>query len=157
MADNTIKKGTDEWDILQSEILVTFKPGDLISHDWLQDKFNLKPVAIGNHTTTEELIYAINERQFKYMSLVEDMRWDLLENHNAYIRNIRGDGYMILPPREQTTYAYKEAINAIKKELKNAGKIMSNVLPVDMETQSRDNSLRAKFAMLRQMLKGVER
>lgn len=89
------------------------------------------------------------------MSLVDTLRWQLLEERNVYLKNIRGDGYTLLPAKEQVKYGYDEFLKTVKIAIKQADLIMNNVLPVPLEQQSKDNDLRARCSMLKQMLLSV--
>ena len=60
---------------------------------------------------TEDFIEAIQMQQFSYMTLVDTLRWQLLEDQKIYIKNIRGDGYQIVQPTEQVQYGYDKFIS----------------------------------------------
>lgn len=95
-------------------------------------------------------------QQFAYMTLVDTLRWQLLEERSVYLKNIRGDGYTILPSNEQVKYGYDDFLKTVKASIKQADLIMNKVLPVSIEQQSRDNDLRARCSMLKQMLLSVK-
>ena len=73
-----------------------------------------------------------------------------------YLRNVRGDGYIILNPKDQTKYGYEKFVKDVKKAIEEAGLIMNNVKPVDMEQQSKDNDMRAKFSIMQTMLSTIK-
>jgi len=53
-------------------------------------------------------------------------------------------------------YGYNEFVKDIKKAIKECNLIMSYVQPVDMSQQAKDNDLRAKFGVMRQMLGSIK-
>lgn len=146
---------SDAWINLLDEIQVTFNQGDLITHDWLRKKFGLEALDFKNFKSTKEFIEAYQTQQFAYMTLVDTLRWQLLEEYSIFIKNIRGDGYSLLPPEEQVQFGYDEFMSTIKTAIKRADLIMKYVQPVSMEQQSKDRDMRAKCSMLKMMLKGV--
>lgn len=152
-----IKVGSEAWIDIQSEIINSYAPGDLIEHGWLKSRFNFKKIRFIDYDSDElEFIKAIQLQQFTYMSLIDNLRWELLEKFKVYLRNIRGDGYMILPAKDQVSFAYDRALASIKKEIREADLIMSNTQPTGFEQQQKDNDLRARWSMLRQLLTSIK-
>ena len=152
-----MKIGSQSWVDFQTEIIEKFAAGETIEHDWLKSKFNFKELKFSEFDNELDFIKTLQLQQFAYMSLIDALRWELLENYKVYLRNIRGDGYMILPSSEQVNFAYEKAIDAIKNEIKVADLIMSNTKVVDMEQQQKDNDLRARWSMLKQLLQSVKK
>lgn len=151
-----IEIGSQAWTSLLDEIQNKFNPGDLIPHEWLKHKFTLEKLRYEDFEDTDDFVQAIQMQQFAYMTLIDSLRWQLLEERSAYLKNIRGDGYTVLPPPEQTKYGYDEFMKAVKSAIKQADLIMNNVLSVPIEQQAKDNDLRARCSMLKQMLLSVK-
>lgn len=151
-----IEIGSQAWTSLLDEIQNKFKPGDLIPHEWLKHKFTLEKLRYEDFEGTEDFIQGLQVQQFAYMTLIDSLRWQLLEERSAYLKNIRGDGYTVLPPPEQTKYGYDEFMKTVKSAIKQADLIMNNVHSVPIEQQARDNDLRARCSMLKQMLLSVK-
>lgn len=151
-----IEIGTPEWCDTLNEITENFNPGELISHEWLKSRFRFEKLQISDFEATEDFISALQDLQFAYMSAVDALRWQLLEERNAYLKNIRGDGYTLLPAKEQVKFGYDEFLKTVKSAIKQADLIMNNVQPVSLEQQSKDNDLRARCSMLKQMLLSVK-
>ena len=105
MEKEIIEIGSDGWNSLLSEIAANFADGSLIKHEWLKDKFGLKKLLFDDYESVEDFIKALETQQFCYMNLVDRLRWQLLEDFKMFIKNIRGDGYIILQPKEQVQYA----------------------------------------------------
>lgn len=159
MTENKLEKlgfSPDGWNSFVAEIAATFGNGNLISHDWLKERFGLKKLRIEDYGTVEEFLNARDDQQWAYMTCTDALRWSLLEQEKMYIRNIRGDGYEIIKPQDQVKYGYDEFVKDIKKAVNEAGLIMSNVRPVDFAQQASDNNLRAKFGLMKQMLKDLK-
>jgi len=152
-----MKKGTDAWESFKGELAASFQPGDLITHDFLKQKFNFKEITFDDYEDESAFITAIGLQQFNYMSLIDHLRWEMLEDYKVFLRNIRGEGYSFLQPGDQVQYAYDTAISSIRKEISEADLIMTNVMSVDAEQQKADNDARAKFAMMKQLLKGLRK
>lgn len=156
MEENIIEVGTDGWFNLLEEISVKFGSGNLILHEWLKDKFGFKKPELSKYESVDDFLKAVELQQFAYMSLVDKLRWDLLKEYKMYIRNIRGEGYEILRPEDQTQYGYNSFVDDVKKAIRLAGLIMNNVQMVDPAQQAKDNDLRAKFGVMKQMLGSIK-
>lgn len=151
-----IEVGSDGWMSLLGEIAVQYGDGKLIKHEWLKDKFGLKVLRLGDFETVDDFLKSIDLQQFAYMSLVDKLRWNLLEEYKMYIKNQRGEGYIILRPEEQTQYGYDSFVDDVKKAIRVAGLIMNNVQKIDVAQQAKDNDLRAKFGVMKQMLGSIK-
>lgn len=149
--------GTPEWCSLINEIMEVFNPGELISHEWLKSRFGFEKLEISDFDSTEDFICTFQNLQFTYMGAVDALRWQLLEERKVYLKNIRGDGYTLLPAKDQVKYGYDEFLKTVKSASRQADLIMNNVLPVSFEQQARDNNLRARYSMLKQMLTCIKR
>lgn len=155
--DKEIEIGSDTWVSLLAEIAANYSDGTLISHEWLRHKFGLKELALEDFDTTEDFIGGLKRQQFTYMSMVDKLRWQLLEEEKMYIKNIIGEGYQIIQPKEQTEYGYDEFIRSVKKAIRESDLIMNNVRSVPSEQQYKDNDLRAKCSILKQMFNGIKK
>ena len=144
------------WFDLVNEIGTKFAEGELIPHEWIKDKLGLKELRYEDFANQEDFIEALKSQQFTYMSCIESLKCELLKERQICIRNVRGDGYEIIPSQDQTRYGYDEFIKDVNKAMREAKAIMNNVANVNAEQQAKDNDLRAKFAMLIQMLKSAK-
>ena len=156
MEEKVIEVGSDGWMSLMSEIADTYGNGGMIKHEWLKEKFCLKGLQLEDYDSVNDFLKAIEIQQFSYMTLVDKLRWDLLKEYKMFLRNQRGEGYYILRPSDQCQYGYDSFIDDIKKAIHVANLIMNNVQPVDMAQQAKDNDLRAKFGIMRQMLGSIK-
>ena len=156
MEEKMIEVGSDGWMSLLAEIAEMYADGSIIKHDWLKGKFGLKELLLDEYESVKEFLKGIEIQQFAYMSLVDKLRWDLLKEYKMYLKNLRGEGYQILRPSDQTQYGYDTFVSEVKKSIRIANLIMTNVQPVDMAQQAKDNDLRAKFGIMRQMLGSIK-
>lgn len=152
-----IEQGSEGWFNLLEEIAAEYGDGKLVKHEWLKEKFGLKVIRLQDFETVDDFLKGVDLQQFAYMSLIDKLRWDLLKNYKMYLKNQRGEGYIILRPEEQTQYGYDSFVEDVKKAIRIAGLIMSNVQPVDTAQQSKDNDLRAKFGVMKQMLGAIKK
>ena len=151
-----IEIGSEAWTSLFEEIRDNFGDGTLIPHKWLKSKFFFEKLNKDDFQNTDEFVEAIQMQQFAYLTLIDTLRWQLLEEEKMYLKNVRGDGYVILKAGEQVQYGYDSFINDFKKAAKEANMIMTNVRNVNSEQQFKDNDLRAKMALLNQMVKSIK-
>lgn len=152
----TLEIKSQGWFDLVNEIATKFGEGELIPHEWLFDKFGLKQLRFENFPNQDEFLEAVKSQQFTYMTSVDRLRCELLNEMQICIRNVRGDGYEIVPASDQTQYGYDGFIKDMKKAMRSARAIMNNVASVDAEQQAKDNDLRAKFAHIEQMIKSIK-
>lgn len=151
-----LEKDSEGWFALLAEIANNYSDGSLISHEWLRDRLGLKELSVEDFDSVKDFIEGLKIQQFAYMSFVDSIRWQLLEGEKMYLRNVRGDGYIILNPKDQTKYGYEKFVKDVKKAIEEAELIMNNVKPVDMEQQSKDNDMRAKFSIMQTMLSTIK-
>ena len=146
----------DGWEIFVRNIADEYGDGKLIRHDWLREQFGFKELHLQDYESVSEFLKARDIQQWAYADAVETLRWELLKTHKMFFRNVFAEGYEILHPEDQTQYAYDEFLKDIKKAIRVANLVMSNVQPVDLTQQAKDNDLRAKFGIMRQMLASVK-
>lgn len=146
----------EAWDSLLSEIAANYANGELISHVWLKKKFGLAELKLEQFDSVGDFIEGLQLQQFSYMSLIDTLRWKLLESERLYIRNVRGDGYVIVKPSQQTSFGFSEFLKDIKKAMRETDLIINNVREVSPEQQSKDNDIRARYGIMKQMLSEIK-
>lgn len=103
------------------EILVqSFTYGDVIPNEWLSDVFNLKLPTYGSKKQFDK--YA-----FEFMGMLDGVKKFLLEEHKMYLRNVRGKGYLIVLPKQQSDVAVDILKRSISTEITKAFKAITNV------------------------------
>ena len=152
-----IEVNSEAWLSLILEISENYSDGSLIFHEWLKKKFGLNQIELSDFEDTNDFLDALQTQQFAYMTLVDTLRWQLLEVEQMFIRNIRGSGYVVIQPSDQTEYAYNEFLKTVKQAIKEADLIMNNVRKVTSIQQSKDNDIRAKCSILKQMINSIRK
>lgn len=105
-----------------------FKDGDMISHDWIKWALKIK---------TPSSIEEVQELQFLLLSRMDDFRDRLLMERKIALRNIRGNGYMVVPPSDQAYYAAEEGLKHIRKGLQKAELLLENARVDQMTAEER--------------------
>lgn len=149
------KIGEKEWQDLMLILVERYKPGELITHDYLKKLFMLENPVFADYNSQDEFVEALNLVQFEYMTVIDKLRWDMLKYHKCYLRNVRGDGYVFIPSKEQTDFAKKQTMEAVKKEMKRGIMILKNVNTngLDMDDRRRNSDELAKLSQLDHMIK----
>lgn len=150
---DSIQTDSPEWIALIERVINEFEIGQLIPHEWLRQMFQIKPLDMKGYPDTRTFIMAVQDQQFEFLGLFEHLRKDILKNHEFLLVNIRGQGYRILHPKDQTSYAYDSMIRDIKKAFKEAGDIMTHVRTnlVDQDQRAKDRQLFSKMGSLKQL------
>jgi hypothetical protein len=118
------------------------------------DEFSIMP-KYENFENQFEFMEHLKDYEFAYMGLVDKLRTDLLSEYKVYLKNIRGDGYTLLPAKEQTDYAMKSINNGIKKVISEGLKILQNIQleTLSMEERQKNTDSIAKASLLKQITK----
>lgn len=147
----------DEWFNLMDKLVANYKPGELIPHENLKNLFLIKEPVFKDFDSQEEFLEAVKLLQFEYMTMIDKLRWDILENYKLYLRSIKGDGYSFLPANEQTDFAKKQTMESIRKEMASGVMIMKNLRFEDINPDERRKNADelAKLGQLHQILKSI--
>ena len=89
------------------------EPGKLITHEWIDQHLRLNPSA--------------KDYPFKRMAGVEAFKTQLLVEHKIHLQNVRGKGYMIVAPENQTRVAIDDAMSGIGKSIQRGVLRLTNV------------------------------
>lgn len=132
-------------DAVEKFIADGFSDGDLISHDWLAWALELP---------TPKTVEQAREAQFVALSRIEDFKQSLLEEHCIYIVSVRGQGYRIVPPRDQARLAAARALQATRREVEACQKVMSKTRTTLLSTDElrRHTDAQVRVAALSGML-----
>ena len=141
---------------LEEEILSTFKDGQLISHEWMKSKFGIIPLCWDDYKDVQKLFQAKDKQQFDYMTLVDKLRWDMLKRTKCYLKNIYGDGYVIVPKEEQAEYGFTQTMKEIKESLRKGALIIGNVRPLPMFAVSSYNDIKSRFSTIKSVLSALK-
>lgn len=139
------------FDSVLETIVERYKDGEMITHTELKTLMHYKePVFSGD---IDEYKEALQNAQFVWLSLVERLKDELLEKYSIALKNIRGEGYQLLPPKEQTSYAADNCIKDIRKSISWAERVITNVRYEKLSDAERveNNNAKAKLTQMRQM------
>lgn len=139
------------------EIISNYADGTLIPHEWLKKKCGLTQLDFKDYDNVSDFLEAVQLQQFAYMSFVDSLRWELIEKWNMWLKNERGEGYIILNSKDQVSFGYDRFVDGLKKLMKETNLIMNNVRAVGGEQQAKDNDLRAKYAAMKMMLESIKK
>lgn len=69
----------------------------------------------------------VKKSQFDFLEKVEELKRELLHEHNVCLYNVRGKGYQALPPDEQVTKGWERQHDKVRKHLRKSLDILANV------------------------------
>lgn len=102
------------------DVLANYSYGDVIPMAWLHENFDCHPPETGSMRDFQKY-------HLQFFSLFEQFRAELLENHSMALVNVRGEGYRILPPKDQTSYALERLKNRMMAEGRKTKNILVNI------------------------------
>jgi hypothetical protein len=152
MADSDSTTMLPEWRQAVKDFLAAgFKEGDIIPHAWLGQHFDMAPLDAGRPILPADW----SARQFAWLRNVEAFRSELLEQHQIFLGNIIGQGYRLVPPREQTSVAQDKFERDARKSYRKAATVLKNVRLNELSDSERKENIDAitRLAMLRGMHK----
>lgn len=131
-----------------------FKEGDIVSHAWLERHFGMSEL----DESKPLLPIDWSARQFTWLRNIEAFRAELLENHQVFLSSVYGEGYRLVPPREQTAIAQERFEREAKRSYRKAANTLKHVRVGELtEAERRENlDAIARIAMLRGMHRAVE-
>lgn len=124
-------------------------PGSVLPHDWLEEHFDMTPLAAGESYTAAQF----KDRQFEWLRNFEAFRGELLEQHQICLISEHGVGYRVVPPGEQTSIALRRFEQGLKRSFRTAAlrakHVQIDALTDDQRRENVDGI--AKLSMLRGM------
>lgn len=96
-----------------------YAPGDMIPHEVLREALRL-PEPTGRLTRDEWESWRL-----ALVAQVDALAAWLLEEKNLCLKSVQGQGYLILPPSDQTEFAVKQGRKKIRQELRKMGRRLS--------------------------------
>ncbi|MEW7854811.1 hypothetical protein AB2M95_02795 [Pseudomonas chlororaphis] len=121
------------------DFLKEFKYGDLVGHDWLEERFGMPSVGESKLLTQEQF----KARQFEWLASVEAFKDELLKEHQVCLQSVRGRGYRWVPPHEQTGVAMDELGRNVRKVFRGAGQKLRHLRITELTDEQRKTSLDA--------------
>ena len=128
-----------------------FKPGHVLDYDWLYAHFKI-PQPSGSSSLNDA-----EQAQLRFLSAFKNFEETLLTDHQTALQNVRGIGYRIVPPKDQTEWAEKDGFSEIRKAYRKLGDRLSNVAidQLSAEDRKKNADALARYAMLKAMVKRV--
>jgi len=123
-----------------------FKDGDIVSMHWLKEFLQIKEAI---------RIEDVNNIQWDLLAKMELFKEELLTKHQIALRNVRGSGYLIVPPRQQAEFAVEEGIKAFNKGMRRTDRLLNNVRrnKMDNTENKRHTDAQVKFSAIKNLLK----
>lgn len=122
-----------------------FRPGEVVSHDWLYDAFAIRKPTPDTPAAEAEKAKLASLAQFERFADA------LLNEDKVALASVRGLGYRIVPSVEQTGWAEAECRADLAKALRRSGDRIRNVdlarLSADQRRENAD--AQARLAALR--------
>lgn len=97
-----------------------FNYGDIIPHSWILNAFKLEIPAEGT-------LDAFRKIQFEILGYTEKFKDDLLARHKMYLKNVRGEGYLVIKPADQTDTAMDALRVGVRANIQKAMTALTNV------------------------------
>lgn len=134
---------------LRSFAAQKFKPGDVLTFDWLYAAFLIKRPA--KDTPLSEAQSA----ELQFLSQFKSFEDALLTEQQIALANVRGVGYRVVPPAEQTGWAEREGIIEIKRAIRKLGDRLTNVdlVALDGDQRKQNADALARLGMMGGMLR----
>jgi hypothetical protein len=116
-----------QWRQAAEDAAEKFTYGDVMPKEWLIEHFGLEPPRRGTAADFQKF-------QFDLLEAMDGFKEALLIEHKMALENVRGRGYRILQPNEQTAYTMRQFRIAVAREVRKAADLLQNVA-ADMLTQ----------------------
>jgi len=128
-----------------------FKEGDIVPHAWLEQHFGMAKLDEDKPLLPADW----SARQFDWLRNIESFRTELLEQHQVFLSSVYGEGYRLVPPREQSAIAQERFERDAKRSYRKAAATLKNVRLGELTEAERKENLDAiaRIAMLRGMHK----
>ena len=141
------------WQSKLTAIVENHAEGDVIPHSTINEILGLKEPNFDDYDSPVEYKEAMQAYAFQRLSVIEQLKHDLLTCHQVYIKNVKAEGYRIVPAKDQCTTAYKVATSNIHDEFEQGNLVMDNVRETSLnaDEKKKANDTRAKFALLQKI------
>lgn len=141
-----------EWRQAVKDFLAAeFKEGEIVPHAWLEQHFGMAKLDEDKPLLPVDW----SARQFDWLRNIESFRAELLEQHQIFLSSVYGQGYRVVPPREQSAIAQERFERDAKRSYRKAAITLKHVRLSELTESERKENLDAiaRIAMLRGMHK----
>jgi hypothetical protein len=151
MSDHLIQQYPEWREAVRRFHELRFAPGDILTFEWLYEAFQItRPVA-------DTLLSDAQKAELRFLGQFKEFEDALLREHQTALANVRGVGYRIVPPSEQTAWAERSGVSDIKKAVRRLGDRLTNVDLARLSSVERQQNADAlaRLAMLSGMTKAA--
>lgn len=129
-----------------------FYYGDIISIEWLYVHFDLHPPKIGTHDQFKTY-------QLKFLSAMDGFRELLLTEHKIMLQNVRGEGYLLVNPNEQTQIAWDKLKTEISRQINKAEAKITNINMAMLSDKAKQHNIehQAKLSTIKAFNKQIRK
>lgn len=114
----------------------TYKYGDTIPLDWLHKASEIKFPETGTKQEFEK-------KSLEFLAFIERFKELMLTEHKIALKNIRGEGYMLIHPRNQTPEAMKNLKKTIRRGFRKTEDMLTNIQRSMLSLQEKQENLEA--------------
>jgi len=95
--------------------------------------------------------------ELQYLSQLNGFQTALLEEHQVALANVKGEGYRIVAPHEQTPWAERQGIADVRKAIRKLATRLTNVDFAQLGTEDRkaNADALARLGMMGGMVKQI--
>jgi hypothetical protein len=97
-----------------------FTYGSLIKKDWLIDKFSIEFPEFGRKKD-------FDDANFEFLQNMEGFKNIMLEDYQMHLKVVRGEGYLIVQPKEQSDIAMESLKDSVANDIRKAVKILTHI------------------------------
>jgi hypothetical protein len=95
--------------------------GDTIKREWLYTHFSIP------YPTDATPFSDARRAELRFLTQFKMFETELLTRHSMALKTVPSVGFLIVPPKEQTRWAYKEAVTEIRKTLNKGVQRLVNI------------------------------
>ena len=108
------------WKQAVKDAVHQFEYGDVITFEWIYVNFEMVPPKLATPKKWQEY-------QLTFMAAMANFKSMLLEEHKMYLQNVRGEGYLIVMPGDQSDLSFKKMSKGVIKHIKKGYVSLINV------------------------------
>lgn len=120
--------------------------GTIVTHEYLRSLLRCDPPPFGTHD--DFIAYS-----FELLQAVDSLKTELLHTHRILLRNLRGSGYQLVEPSQQTTIAMERFVDSFHRAIRRAGEELEyiNHSLLNQEERQKNTEAKAKIASARSL------